>query len=183
MPAALVLALALSIPVPLPDPTGDPFDLTFVPADAPTRLIGLRPAALTALPGVAEQADPLVTAALAQLVTGVGGEGTAANPPPLGDIRQLLCEGIRLDFPTADRAGQFGAISGWYVVRTAAPFDWAGLAAAWFPAGVSVEYAGQSYRKCPLNPEAIGATDGQTSSLSFMRPTRGRWWSRSTRTT
>lgn len=143
----MFLLLALAAVAPPPDsPAGDPFDLHFVPSAAPTRLVGVRPCLLGPLAGPAQ--DDGLAEVVSQLVTWFGGRGDAGRLPPLADINQVLGEGFTLSLPSAAGPGTGRVVNDWYVIRTAAPFDWAGLAAAWFPAGEMREHAGFRYRHC-----------------------------------
>jgi hypothetical protein len=150
----MVLAVALALSSAVPErPAGDPFDLSYVPADSLTRLVGVRPAALlAALPVPAGELDAKLASVVAQMLSQVGGDPAGGGLPPLRDITQVLTAGLRLSLPAVGRKGEFAMVNSWYVIRTADPFDWAGLAAGWFPAGEVREHAGRRYRRAYVRP-------------------------------
>ncbi len=162
---SLALALLLAASAPDPEPACDPFDLTYIPVENPTRLFGLRPNLLDGLFGDAWRP---VAAALPELVTSLGGCGEAGRLPDAADLVQVISEGPSLVIPGVGEKGAVAFGSDWLVLRTGDPFDWAGLVMAWFPGAVRVERAGHTYLTATVMLDIYGGEwVGRTAEVYF----------------
>ncbi|HEY1191214.1 MAG TPA: hypothetical protein VGE74_26505 [Gemmata sp.] len=157
---SLVLGAAGGLDLPAPAPprpaTGafEPFDLTYLPR-ATNSVLAVRPNELVKHLGGQEKATTgLLRRTLGAAFAFIDGDLKAATPPALADIEQIIVVAqLKLDIETGkDGRGALsaGGISSG-LVRTTAPFDWAGCLKKWFPKAERVKHAGREYVRVPFD--------------------------------
>jgi hypothetical protein len=124
-----------------------PFDLSYVPACEPVRLVALRPAEFARLNRCPATFDRLVDQCLSAFVERwAGGDLRAAAPPAFADIEQCVFQiNVQSNHPggNAKITLTFGTTS--LVLRTVKPFDWSDRVKKWFPKGERVWHTCREY--------------------------------------